>query len=62
MVRGLTQRFVVLATFIDWYPVCMWISLEALGTMAVVFASAVLNSGDIRVSGTLAAVRGAFAR
>jgi hypothetical protein len=62
MVLGFTQRFVALATFIDWYPVRMWISLEALGTMAVVFASAVLNSGDIRVSGTLAAVRGAFAR
>lgn len=40
----------------------MWISVTVAGTMAAVFASAVLKSGDIRVSGTLAAVRRASAR
>ena len=40
----------------------MWISATVAGTMAAVFASAVLKSGDIRVSGTLAAVRRASAR
>lgn len=40
----------------------MWISATAVATMAPVFASPAFNLGDIRVSGTLAAVRGAFAR
>ena len=40
----------------------MWISGAAVATMAPVFASPAFNLGDIRVSGTLAAVRGAFAR
>lgn len=40
----------------------MWISLHRIVTMAAVFASPAFNLGDIRVSGTLAAVRGAFAR
>jgi len=40
----------------------MWISGRLAATMAAVFASPAFNLGDIRVSGTLAAVRGAFAR
>ena len=40
----------------------MWISGPAAATMAPVFASPAFNLGDIRVSGTLAAVRRAFAR
>src|SRR5450830_1209010 len=40
----------------------MWISGRLTATMAAVFASPAFNLGDIRVSGTLAAVRGAFAR
>ncbi len=40
----------------------MWISLASAGTMAAVFASPAFNLGDVRVIGTLAAVRGAFAR
>ena len=40
----------------------MWISGRVLATMAPVFASPAFNLGDIRVSGTLAAVRRAFAR
>jgi hypothetical protein len=48
------------------YPVrqatYMWISTSAVGTMAAVFASPAFNLGDVRVIGTLAAVRGAFAR
>ena len=40
----------------------MWISERVVATMAPVFASPAFNLGDIRVSGTLAAVRGAFAR
>lgn len=40
----------------------MWISIALVGTMAVVFASPAFNLGDVRVIGTLAAVRGAFAR
>lgn len=40
----------------------MWISGQLIATMAAVFASPAFNLGDIRVSGTLAAVRGAFAR
>ena len=40
----------------------MWISGLLAATMAAVFASPAFNLGDIRVSGTLAAVRGAFAR
>src|SRR5690606_6212657 len=40
----------------------MWISGRLVATMAAVFASPAFNLGDIRVSGTLAAVRGAFAR
>ena len=40
----------------------MWISGAVVATMAPVFASPAFNLGDIRVSGTLAAVRGAFAR
>ena len=40
----------------------MWISLQRTVTMAVVFATPAFDLGDIRVSGTLAAVRGAFAR
>lgn len=48
------------------YPVrlitYMWISTDAVGTMAAVFASPAFNLGDVRVIGTLAAVRRAFAR
>ncbi len=48
------------------YPVLqityMWISTGAVGTMAAVFASPAFNLGDVRVIGTLAAVRRAFAR
>ena len=40
----------------------MWISTASAGTMAAVFASPAFNLGDVRVIGTLAAVRGAFAR
>ena len=40
----------------------MWISLQRTVTMAAVFATPAFDLGDIRVSGTLAAVRGAFAR
>ena len=40
----------------------MWISLRLVATMATVFASPAFNLGDIRVSGTLAAVRGSSAR
>lgn len=40
----------------------MWISTAAVGTMAAVFASPAFNLGDVRVIGTLAAVRRAFAR
>ena len=40
----------------------MWISVRLVATMAAVFASPAFNLGDIRVSGTLAAVRGASAR
>ena len=40
----------------------MWISKTPAGTMAAVFASPAFNLGDVRVIGTLAAVRGAFAR
>lgn len=40
----------------------MWISKSAVGTMAAVFASPAFNLGDVRVIGTLAAVRGALAR
>ena len=40
----------------------MWISGRPTATMAAVFASPAFNLGDIRVSGTLAAVRRAFAR
>ncbi len=40
----------------------MWISLRLIVTMADVFALPAFDLGDIRVSGTLAAVRGAFAR
>jgi hypothetical protein len=40
----------------------MWISQAPAGTMAAVFASPAFNLGDVRVIGTLAAVRGAFAR
>jgi len=41
----------------------MWISLRGLVTMAACFClTGFRNLGDIRVSGTLAAVRGAFAR
>lgn len=40
----------------------MWISTAAVGTMAAVFASPAFNLGDVRVIGTLAAVRRGFAR
>lgn len=40
----------------------MWISTAAVGTMAAVFASPAFNLGDVRVIGTLAAMRRAFAR
>jgi hypothetical protein len=41
----------------------MWISLLWMVTMGACFClSGFRNLGDIRVSGTLAAVRGAFAR
>ena len=41
----------------------MWISLLGVVTMAACFClTGFRNLGDIRVSGTLAAVRGAFAR
>ena len=43
-------------------PTYMWISTGAAGTMATVFASPAFNLGDVRVIGTLAAVRRAFAR
>ena len=43
-------------------PTYMWISVRLAATMAAVFASPAFDLGDIRVSGTLAAVRRAFAR
>ena len=50
------------ATSPYWQATYMWISGRVIATMAPVFASPAFNLGDIRVSGTLAAVRGAFAR
>ena len=38
-------------------PTYMWISVRLAATMAAVFASPAFDLGDIRVSGTLAAVR-----
>ena len=58
-VAFLTGNALILAPLCSTY---MWISGRLAATMAAVFASPAFNLGDIRVSGTLAAVRGAFAR
>jgi hypothetical protein len=57
---GRCKRFSPIYTLLQ--VTYMWISQSPAGTMAAVFASPAFNLGDVRVIGTLAAVRGAFAR
>jgi hypothetical protein len=59
---SLFQALVQTLDLVGPHDAFMWITPPLAATMAAVFASPPYDLGDIRVRGTLAAVRGASAR